>query len=325
MWPCLLSFIAIIFGMLSLRAFLKRRAMVEEFLNSNASGLNADRYFRLMCFASAELVIAFPLGLYQLLLNIYNNPMFPWISWDNTHSNFNRFDQFPALFFYVNNTLLFEFGLSLWCIPFLSYIFFLFFGIGREQLNQYKRWFYILLKPFGVKPPAPKPYNPHGRSWLQKLFRFGASTTTTHGTGLTSSRGATDSLPAFRHGGPQVSHGEKPIPSARSKHALSSIDVELSFDYDEKVDDIVDAKHLERSADMNVHKSLPLSPLSPTVVGSSSSASSEQGDDDKYRRNSRMSTSSAEGSERRASPAIRTVELSHAEIRAIETRVQRMV
>lgn len=326
MWPCLLSVIAIVYGMLSLRAFIKRRNIVEEFLNSNASGLSADRYMRLMCFSSVELVVAFPLTLFELLTNIITIPIFPWISWEDTHFNFDRFDQYPAILIEQDALTTIHLGIPLWIVPILAYIFFIFFGLGREQINQYKRWFYTVLKPFGVKPPAPRPYNPDRRTWWQKLFRLGGSTG--HGSSLGWSRGMTDSLPAFRHGAPQVgSYGEKPIPSARSRGPPVSMDVTLTLDLDhddEKVDlesDIVDVQQLP--SDFDVNKALP---ASPTVVVNSLRERADD-DDEKYSRTSRLTTSSASsvaGSSRRVSEAIRDVELSEAEIRAIEARVQRM-
>ena len=123
------------------------------------------------------------------------------------------------------------------------------------------------------------------------------------------------------------SYGEKPIPSARSRGPPVSMDVTLTLDLDhddEKVDlesDIVDVQQLP--SDFDVNKALP---ASPTVVVNSLRERADD-DDEKYSRTSRLTTSSASsvaGSSRRVSEAIRDVELSEAEIRAIEARVQRM-
>src|SRR5258706_624326 len=141
MWPCTLSLIAIIYGILSLRAFLKRRTVVEEFLNSSGSGLDADRYFRLMCFSAVELTIAFPLGLFILLTQAINNPVFPWISWEDTHEDFDRIEEIPAILITSSPISTLYLTVSLWSVPFLAYLFFLFFGLGREQINQYNLWF----------------------------------------------------------------------------------------------------------------------------------------------------------------------------------------
>ena len=336
-WPLVLSLIAIVYGLLSLRAWLKRRDMVEEFLNSNASGLNADRYFRLMCFSAVELTIVFPISLWMTLTNAINIPLNPWISWEDTHFMFNRFNQIPAAIIENNPTSNLQFGVGLWCLPGLCYLFFIFFGLGREQRNQYKNWVFAALKPFGVSRPAPKPYSRDRRTWWQKLFRQRGASSTEYGTGLSSSRGATDTLPAFRHGAPQAgSYGEKPIPSARSKPAHATLDTTMTFDFDQYDDDekaggcgssssdiavdAVDAARLHPG--YNTNKALP---SSPTVVGGSLRESDADG---KYsRRTTKISTSTASsvaGSSRRVSEAIRDVELSEAELRAIEARVQRM-
>ena len=341
MWPPLLSFVAVIYGMLSLRAFLKRRVVVEEFLNSNGSGLNADRYLRLMCFSAVELTFAFPLGLFVLLVQAVDKPVYPWISWEDTQSNFDRFDQLPALFFTSTSINTLVLGVELWVAPFLSLIFFIFFGLGREQINQYKRWFYTLLKPFGIKPPAPKPYGTDRRTWWQKLLRRPVSSTTTtgNGTGLTSSRGPTDSLPVFRHNVSNTgSYPEKPIPSARSRYPqTASLDASLAFDFDEKLEtetdiDINGAKyHSEGTLDVgDVNKALPASPsIVITSLSAHGGGDSDHDDErDMSRTRSMLTTSSASsvaGSSRRVSAAIRDVEpSSEAEARAVEARVQRM-
>ena len=180
MWPCLLSLIAIIYGMLSLRALIKRKIVVDEFIDCTDSDLKDDRYFyfRFMCFSGVELTIAFPLGLYILFNEVINQPVVPWISWEDTHSNFDRVGQVPAIYVTSNFKVMVAKSVSLWSVPFLSYIFFLFFGFGPQQVKQYKRWFYALLKPFGISPLAPVP-NPHstasGRTRWQKLLRRPAS------------------------------------------------------------------------------------------------------------------------------------------------------
>ena len=317
-WPCILSLIAITYGIHTIRAFLRRRNTVEEFLNSHSSGLNADRYFRLMCFSAIELIIAFPLGLYQLLYASLNNNLRPWISWDDVHSNYNRFNQVPAIFFTTSSNL--QFSLVIWAFPLLAFIFFVFFGLGREQTNRYKSWFYTLLKPFGIKPPAPNPYNPDHRTWWQKLLRRPAS----YGTDLTS-RGPTDSLPAFRHDASKIgTYPEKQIPSARSRIPhTASFDASLAFDYDDKLDtesDISGAKYHsdhpqpEGMLDAHVDMNQPL-------PGSHGDGDSD-GEKDAPQMRSLPSTSSI--SSRRVSAVIRDVELSETEVRAMEDRVQQI-
>jgi len=236
---------------------------------------------------------------------------------------FNRFDQIPAILIESDPTETMQFAIALWSVPFVCFIFFIFFGLGREQINQYKGWVYALLRPFGIKPPQPKPYSRDRRTWVQKLFRL--RTPTEYGTGLSSSRGPADSVPVYRHGAAQVgSYGEKPIPSARSKNTQATLDTTMTLDYDqydEKADvesDIVDSKH-------NTNKALP---SSPTIVVNSIRESDGDGDgDEKYSRTTKISTSTASsvaGSSRRVSEAIGDVERSEAELRVIEARVQRM-
>ena len=255
-WPCIFSLIAGTYGLLSLRAFLKRRDALEEFLNLHVSDLDADRYFRLMCFSAVQLTIAFPLGLSVILNAAINLTIHPWISWEDTHSNFDRFDPIPAAYVTSDARLYPETVILLWAVPFLSYLFFLFFGLGRERRNQYKCWLYVLLKPFGITPPAPKPCSTDSRTWWQKLLRRPASpsTTTNHGTVFTSSRGLTNLLPIFccvdtSHDG----NYPEPIPRARSRlphitpFRASQSDISESKHHPEGMLEVLDIRALPAS------------------------------------------------------------------------------
>jgi hypothetical protein len=269
-----------------------------------------------MCFSAVELTIAFPLGLYQLLADA-NKVIFPWISWEDTHSHFDRYDQLPAIFIERHPASSLQFSVLIWSIPILAYIFFLFFGLCREQRIQYKRWFYALLKPFGIKTPAPAPnpynrnsnsdHNRHrnrnSRTWWQKLLRRPAHSS--HGNG------PTDPLPSYP---------DKPIPSARSRVLqTASLDASLAFDFDDSLDiesNISGPDHpegmldVDAGVDVDLNKALP---ASPSIV--------------RTRSRSPVSTSSASsvaGSSRKVDAAICDVELSETAVRAMEARVHQM-
>jgi hypothetical protein len=234
LWPPVLSLITVVYGMLAFRAFLKRRnSMVQDFLNSDASGLSADRYFRIMCFAAAEIVTGFPLTLYMTISHTVNDTILPWKSWANTHSNWNRFDRIPAIIIESNDNARTTMGVYLWLFPYLCLLFFVFFGVGPEQLNQYRRWFYAILRPFGVKPPPPKPYDRSKRTWWQRVFRL-RQPSNLYGSNLTSSHGPAHS----GRGVVDITHSEKPIPSARSANPLASVGTALTFDMDDEKSDI---------------------------------------------------------------------------------------
>ena len=256
-WPCVFCLIASTYGILSLRAFLKRRDALGEFLNLNISDLNADRYFRLMCFSVVQVTIALPLCLFVILDSAINYTVDPWISWEATHANFDRFDPIPAIFITSSPKVNLGWSILPWSIPFLSYLFFLFFGLGRERRNQYKRWLYVLLKPFGINPPAPKTCSTDSQTWWQKLFRRPAppSTTTNHGTCLISFRGPTNLLPVFRRDtdAPHNGNYPKPIPKACSRlphtasFAAPFAASRAGKDYPDGMLDVIDIKALPAS------------------------------------------------------------------------------
>ena len=89
MWPVIFSLISVIYGILNLLAFIKRKVVIKEFIDCTDSDLKPDSYFRVMCFSCVELTIALPLGLY-LLVHEAIRDVEPWISWEDTHSNFDH-------------------------------------------------------------------------------------------------------------------------------------------------------------------------------------------------------------------------------------------
>ena len=95
-WPPLISFVAAIYACLSFRALLslRRRNTIDELFTSRYS-ISKDHYLRLMCFSLIPPLLMFPPTLSNLDLYIKRGPQ-PWISWEDTHSNFNRFDRYPA-------------------------------------------------------------------------------------------------------------------------------------------------------------------------------------------------------------------------------------
>lgn len=104
--------------------------------------LNADldlsRYFRLMALAALEILLTVPLASYIVYLNLTAAPVRPWISWADTHSNFNRYDQYPAAVWRRDprSNVLHE--LSRWDKPLCAFVFFAFFGFADEARKHYR-------------------------------------------------------------------------------------------------------------------------------------------------------------------------------------------
>ena len=174
-WMPFLSFVAAIYACLSFRIFLslRRRNTIDK-LFSRGYSISKDYYLRLMCFLLIPLLWTFPLTFTSFLLNIKLGPR-PWISWEDTHSNFNRFESYSAAVTEGNPYLYATWMINLCSYPVCCFLFFIFLGLNPEQRRQYRRWFFIILRPFGIKLASSSRDSP---TVGQRLF--GRTTTTTH-------------------------------------------------------------------------------------------------------------------------------------------------
>ncbi|KAI9057582.1 B mating type pheromone receptor [Trametes sanguinea] len=139
-WPLVVALVSACYCVLTFAAFLRRRAHFNAYLASNTS-LTANRYFRLMGIASMEIVCTVPISAYGLYLNLAAAPVSPWISWADTHFNYSKVDQFPAVLWRMDRTAVISFELSRWLAPFCAFVFFGFFGFAQEARSSYRKAF----------------------------------------------------------------------------------------------------------------------------------------------------------------------------------------
>ncbi|KAJ7836812.1 GPCR fungal pheromone mating factor, partial [Mycena leptocephala] len=151
-WPNVMNVISGTYSILTIRAFMKRRAQFNQFLSSNTA-LTANRYFRLMALATLELAFNTPISTYGLYLNVTQSPIAPWISWENTHFDFGTIDVWPALFWRSNQQTVIAVELSRWAQVFCAFIFFAFFGFAAEARKHYRLAFWSVAKRCGFTPP----------------------------------------------------------------------------------------------------------------------------------------------------------------------------
>ena len=176
MWSPFLSFVAAVYACLSFSAFLslRRRNTINELFSSGYS-ISKDYYLRLMCFSLIPPMIMVPLTFFNFINNIKHGVQ-PWISWEDTHSNFNRFDLYPASAVEAIPPTYACFLIELWSCTGCCFLFFIFLGLNPEQRRQYRRWFFIILRPFGIMPPSSSTDSP--TVW-QRLFSRSATATAT--------------------------------------------------------------------------------------------------------------------------------------------------
>ena len=134
---------------LTIRQFWKRRRQFNDVLSSSRN-LNQSRYFRLMALAGIELLGTIPLASYSIYLNVTTNQIQEWKGWADTHSNFSRVQQIPAVLWRLNRQEMISVELSRWLLVLCAFIFFFFFGFADEARKHYRLAYTSLASRLGV-------------------------------------------------------------------------------------------------------------------------------------------------------------------------------
>ncbi|KAJ7753183.1 pheromone A receptor-domain-containing protein [Mycena metata] len=154
LWLNIINLVSAVYCILTLRAFLHRSAQFAQFLSASALTPTPNRYFRLMALASLELLLNLPLASYGLFLTASRSPIAPWVSWANTHADFARVQQVPALFWRSDKHTEATVELSRWAGVVCALAFFAFFGFAAEARKHYRMAFWAVGKRVGFAPPA---------------------------------------------------------------------------------------------------------------------------------------------------------------------------
>ncbi|THU83827.1 STE3-domain-containing protein [Dendrothele bispora CBS 962.96] len=153
LWPNIIGLVSMIYGVLTLRAFMRRRQQFSQFLSSSG-GMNISRYFRLMCLAMMEIVINTPISSFGLYLNITHSKIHPWVSWENTHFGFGLIDTYPAILWRSNSLTVATLELTRWSFVVAAFIFFGFFGFAEEARKHYRLAYQFVGKRLGLSFPS---------------------------------------------------------------------------------------------------------------------------------------------------------------------------
>jgi len=138
---------------LTLISFVRRQAQFSQFLSGNST-LSTGRYFRLMALACTEVLLTTPLAIFSISLNVANGTA-PWISWEDTHYDFGRIGQVPAVIWRSNPRIAAGYILTQWSCVICAFIFFIFFGFAAEARRHYSSAFNRLLLVCRLKKAAP--------------------------------------------------------------------------------------------------------------------------------------------------------------------------
>ncbi|KAG9123134.1 a-factor receptor [Ceratobasidium sp. 392] len=121
-----------------------------------------------MGLASVEMLLTVPLNIYIIYLNL-TTPQIPWVSWAYTHYNFSRVNMYPIDVIKATPLAYRVLMINQWLLPTGGPLFFLWFGLGGEAVYEYKRFFYMLVSPLGIKPKLKSEGSVPQAGWTNRL------------------------------------------------------------------------------------------------------------------------------------------------------------
>lgn len=151
MWPAVFGLISMVYSVLTIVSFLKRRREMSQFLNSNAQ-ITFSRYFRLMALAMMDTAFTLPLSIFVMWLNAVESEVSPWRGLADAHWGFSRIEQIPAVEWRSFYWSLLSFYLDRWSIVFCAALFFGFFGFAEESRKNYAKAYWFVMRRFGYAP-----------------------------------------------------------------------------------------------------------------------------------------------------------------------------
>ncbi|KAJ7822244.1 pheromone A receptor-domain-containing protein [Mycena leptocephala] len=135
-----------------------------------------------MALASTDLLLTMPMGIWVLWVNVRVVGLSPWISWDDTHSNFSRVVQVPGIYWRADPYSAASVETLRWATVACALLFFAFFGFADEAIKNYRGAFQSVAKRMGYSTAGSSRFSSTGAT---SKFPISSS----------SSRGAT--LPVF--------------------------------------------------------------------------------------------------------------------------------
>jgi hypothetical protein len=99
MWDPILCIMSAVFGVLTVRLLLKRRKLLNEVFSSGPTKITQYTYTRMIYLALVSAVIHAPLSSWLIIVHATQLEVFPWISRENTYSNYDRIEYINRISF----------------------------------------------------------------------------------------------------------------------------------------------------------------------------------------------------------------------------------
>ena len=154
--PIIIGLFSATYSALTIIAFYKNNSQFNAVLSNNGN-FTSNRFIRLMCLASIEILFNIPIASYGIYLQSLV-PLNPYISWENVHDDFSRIDQVPSVIWRSNRGEEIALELSRWSLVFCAFVFFMFFGFADEARKNYRYAFESVAKRVGLSTSSSTTY-----------------------------------------------------------------------------------------------------------------------------------------------------------------------
>ncbi|KAJ3886669.1 pheromone receptor [Lentinula edodes] len=150
MWPVLIGLVSFVYSSLTLRTFYIRRLQFTQIVSANST-ISPSRYLRLMLLALIDIMCTIPVGIYIIFIGLDGVPLAPWISWNDTHFDFNRVVLIPSAVWRSNTSNYTAVQINRWLPIVCAFIFFALFGFAEEAMKNYRRAFWFFARPLNFR------------------------------------------------------------------------------------------------------------------------------------------------------------------------------
>ncbi|PVG02697.1 STE3-domain-containing protein [Serendipita vermifera] len=169
-WEPVICLISGVFSVMTIRCILAHRKDLYKALATGSANVSKDRYLRLVWLATVAIIIHLPLASWSIIVNGVKFKVYPWISWEDTHSNYKRIRYFTRFMMSQHPTSVAVFSIGYWAIVLCGINFFIFFGFGEEASQQYRAILAVFLKPFGIEFSTEKKPQKIKKTWIDILL-----------------------------------------------------------------------------------------------------------------------------------------------------------
>ena len=165
---------------LNIRIFWRSSQMFHGMLGSNKNP-NQNRYIRLIALSSCQILTSLPFALFGLYVNAHVLTVYPWISWDDTHSHYYFVGQVPSFMWRASPISEVMVELSRWIPVVSAFLFFAFFGFAEEAVKHYRKAYTFAssslhlpnrLKSRATSSPPYTPSSSFGQSFKKGMAMF---------------------------------------------------------------------------------------------------------------------------------------------------------